>query len=88
MSYGSVIETFPGYNELLVIGTINELRYEGVEDKTNKTVCMVQGKVTFDDGLGKFFIWSPTSTETDDGVDVVKPISVTTGRWLSFNRNI
>lgn len=87
MSYGSVTETFPGYNELLVIGTVPELRLLGVSDLNSMSVVMVQGRATFDDGLGNLFIWSPTSELTDNGTTVVKPSSVTVGRWLAFNRN-
>lgn len=87
MSYGSVTETFPGYNELLVLKTVSELRLLGTSSLTAMSVVMLQGRTTFDDGLGNLFIWSPTSETTDNGTTVIKPASVTVGRWLAFNRN-
>lgn len=48
-------------------------------------VISVEGSVIITDNLGGFFYWNASSTATDDGVNVVKPSSLsvgTPGRYL------
>jgi hypothetical protein len=47
----------------------------------------VQGALAVNDGLGGFFYWAPTASNTDDGRTVLKPNSVAAGsggRWLRY----
>lgn len=46
-------------------------------------IVLLQGGATVADGFGGAFYWSATSSATDDGVNVVKPVTTTgAGRFL------
>lgn len=51
-------------------------------------VIDVEGGVLVNDGNGGLFYWNPTSTATDDGVNVVKPTSIASGNPGRYLRQI
>ncbi len=52
-------------------------------DELSSNLVTTVGLAEIDDGEGGIFAWSPTSLETDDGINVIQPTSVSgAGRWL------
>lgn len=46
-------------------------------------IIAIEGSSTLNDGLGGLFYWSASSSATDDGINVIKPTSVSSaGRYL------
>lgn len=57
------------------VATLRSVGYDYV-------VAVTEGALQYVTAEACLFEWSVTSTATDDGVAVIKPASVTTGRWL------
>jgi len=63
----------------LSFSTITDLRAQA---GTSNSLATLNGLSTLNDGNGGTYMWSSSSSATDDGFTVVKVGNVTTGRWL------
>lgn len=63
----------------LSFGTLSDLRAQA---GTSNTLASLNGLTGLNDGNGGTYMWSSSSTATDDGFTIVKVSNVTTGRWL------
>jgi hypothetical protein len=72
-------------NRLDSAETIAALRAIPSASLENGQDIAVDGAATVGDGFGCLFTWSELSTETDDGVTIIKPTDVSpmaAGRWI------
>jgi len=63
----------------LSFSTITDLRAQG---GTSNSIAVLNGLITIGDSNGGTYMWSSSSTATDDGFTIVKVGNITTGRWL------
>jgi len=63
----------------LTFSTLNDLR--GQAGMPN-SLATLNGLLSLNDSNGGTYMWSSSSTATDDGFTIVKVGNVTTGRWL------
>lgn len=53
----------------------------------NNTQVFLNGLLSLNDGNGGTYMWSSTSTATDDGFTVISVTNVGTGRWLRLQNS-
>jgi hypothetical protein len=71
-------------NALMSFANIAAMRAYGAPSLTSgqTLIAAVQGGSTNADGLAALFYWNATSTATDNGLTIITPTGVATGRWL------
>jgi hypothetical protein len=82
----SISINFPQYfgNSFFSVSNIAALRLVQTKTIENNTTVIIDGSVSAGDGFAAFYIWSATSTATDDNATVIQPIGIAVGRWLSI----
>ena len=75
---------FLGDNAVTYVDSISDLRL--LKPGINGEVVVTSGSSILGDGLGTMYVWSDTSTGTDDGANIItSQYSGSTGRWLIVN---
>ena len=77
--------TFSGQNNFTVPNTLNSVdsiaALRAVAVPLGNPIYTVRGYTTPGDGSGGQFYWNATSTVADNGVTIIAPTGVVTGRW-------
>lgn len=85
----AIVVQLPGYpaEEFLSVETLAALRALSTSGFEGGENVLLEGSASVGDGFGGNYVWSPTSTATDDPPGVVRPNGIgplQAGRWLAI----